>query len=296
MCCWPAWRCATARWCASATPSATTSSADRRCGTGCRPGCCTRGSSFSAVAPSAGRDAVQAEPGRLAFSEAGFGTGEPVAAAPWDLLGLPEPAHLLRDVMERVGAARAAPAVRQPPPAAGGADADATAQQVAALAERVAELTEQLTRPRPGWMRPRQSWARPRPISVRPRTTSARLGSSAAGAGGAGDPEPGQHAPAQLSSPAPRRRREAGAGIGERQPAAEAQPARRCRSVPGGLRRGCRRTGRTGGQRWHLNGPPSSKARSSRPRTSPAPSTTAARKSPGTNATCTTGVSPKGSS
>jgi hypothetical protein len=90
------------------------------------------------------RDAARAEPGTLAFSEAGFGTGEPVAAAPWDLLGLPDPAHLLRDMMERVGAARAAPAVRQPPPAAGGADVSATAHQVAALSERVAELTERL--------------------------------------------------------------------------------------------------------------------------------------------------------
>ena len=59
-----------------------------------------------------GRDVVKAEPGRLAFAEAGFGAGEPVAAVPWDLLGLPEPANLLRKAMERVGAARADPAVR----------------------------------------------------------------------------------------------------------------------------------------------------------------------------------------
>ena len=80
-----------------------------------------------------GRDVVKAEPGRLAFAEAGFGTGEPVAAVPWDLLGLPEPADLLRKAAERVGAARAAPAD------------SATAQQITALAERVTELTEQLT-------------------------------------------------------------------------------------------------------------------------------------------------------
>ena len=92
-----------------------------------------------------GRDVARAEPGRLAFAEAGFGAGEPVAAAPWDLLGLPNPGHMLRDAMERAGAARAAPAVPEPPPEADGADAGATAQQVAALAERVAELTERLT-------------------------------------------------------------------------------------------------------------------------------------------------------
>ena len=97
--------------------------------------------------PDRGRDVVRAEPGRLAFSEAGFGAGERLVAAPWDLLGLPDPAHMLREVMERSGAARAAPAApRVPPPtAAGGADADATAQQVAVLAGHVAELSEQLT-------------------------------------------------------------------------------------------------------------------------------------------------------
>jgi hypothetical protein len=91
-----------------------------------------------------GRDTAR-EPGRLAFAEAGFGAGERVAATPWDLLDLPDPDHMLRDMMERVGAARAAPTALSPPPAAGAADADATAQQVAALAERVAELTERLT-------------------------------------------------------------------------------------------------------------------------------------------------------
>jgi hypothetical protein len=95
--------------------------------------------------PDRGRDAVRAEAGGLAFSEAGFGAGEPVATRPWDLLGLPDPADMLREVMEPSGAARAAPAApRVPPPAAGGADADAAAQQVAELAGRVAELTKQL--------------------------------------------------------------------------------------------------------------------------------------------------------
>jgi hypothetical protein len=91
------------------------------------------------------RDVARAEPGRLTFAEAGFGAGEPVAATPWSLLDLPNPGHLLRDVAERVGAARAAPTTPQPPPADGTADADATAQQIAALAERVAEITKQLT-------------------------------------------------------------------------------------------------------------------------------------------------------
>ena len=90
------------------------------------------------------RDVARAEPGGLAFSEAGFRAGEPVAATPWDVLGLPDPGHMLRDAMER-GAARVAPAVPEPPPEADRADAGATAQQVAALAERVAELTERLT-------------------------------------------------------------------------------------------------------------------------------------------------------
>jgi hypothetical protein len=95
--------------------------------------------------PERGRDVARAEPGRLAFSEAGFGAGEPAATTPWDLLALPDPAHILREVMERADAARAAPAApRVPPPTAGGADTDATAQQVAALAGSVADLTEQL--------------------------------------------------------------------------------------------------------------------------------------------------------
>ena len=95
--------------------------------------------------PDRGRDVARAEPGRLAFSEAGFGAGEPVTTKPWDLLGLQDPAHMLREVMEPSGAARAAPAAPSvPPSAAGGADADATAQQVAELAGRVADLTEQL--------------------------------------------------------------------------------------------------------------------------------------------------------
>jgi hypothetical protein len=95
---------------------------------------------FFCCPPELCRDAARAETGRLAISEAGFGAGEPVATTPWDLLELPNPAHMLRDAMERAGTTRAAPAVLQPSP-----DADATAQQVAALAERVAELTERLT-------------------------------------------------------------------------------------------------------------------------------------------------------
>ena len=92
-----------------------------------------------------GRDVARAEPGRLACAEAGFGTG---GGTVWDLLSVPHPGHLLRDAMERAGAARAAPAVPQPPPAASGAAADTTAQQIAALAGRVAELTERLTQTR----------------------------------------------------------------------------------------------------------------------------------------------------
>jgi hypothetical protein len=99
---------------------------------------------FVCCPPERCRDAARAETGRLAFSEAGFGTGERVAATPWELLELRNPAHALGDAMGRAGAARAAPAVPEPS-AAGGADADAAAQQVAALAERVAELAEQLT-------------------------------------------------------------------------------------------------------------------------------------------------------
>jgi hypothetical protein len=93
------------------------------------------------------RDVTRPEPGALAFSEAGFGARESATATPWDRLGLLNPAHVLRDVMERAGAARAAPAVPppSPPPAAGRADADAATRQVAALAERVADLTERLT-------------------------------------------------------------------------------------------------------------------------------------------------------
>jgi septal ring factor EnvC (AmiA/AmiB activator) len=105
-----------------------------------------RGVEWFCCRPGPRRDAPPAETGRLAFSEAGFGTGEPVAAMPWDLLGLPEPARLLRDAKERVGAARAAPAVPQPPTAASQAAADATVEQIADLAARVAALTEQLTR------------------------------------------------------------------------------------------------------------------------------------------------------
>jgi hypothetical protein len=94
--------------------------------------------------PARGRDVTQAETGRLAFAEAGFGIGEPVTPTPWDLLELRDPAHILRDIMERAGAAWAASAVRQPLPAAAGADVSATADQVTALSEQVAELAERL--------------------------------------------------------------------------------------------------------------------------------------------------------
>lgn len=96
----------------------------------CRPGRCP--------------DVARTEAGRLAFSEAAFGAGESVSATPLDLLGVPNPAHLLRDVMERAGSARAAPVV-PPPPAAGRADSDAAAQQLTALAKRVEDLIGQLT-------------------------------------------------------------------------------------------------------------------------------------------------------
>ncbi len=95
----------------------------------------------------ASRDVARAEPGRLAFAEAGFGASEPAPGAPWELPGLPDAANLLLRTAQRLGAARAAPAAPQPP-AAGGAAADATAQQISALAEQVAELTKQLTKTR----------------------------------------------------------------------------------------------------------------------------------------------------
>jgi hypothetical protein len=106
-----------------------------------------QGLEFLCCRPDRGRDVARIEPGRLAFSEAGFGTGEPAAAALRDLLGLPDATDLLRDAMERLGAVRAAPAVPQPPPApptASQAAADQATQQVAALAGRVAELDERL--------------------------------------------------------------------------------------------------------------------------------------------------------
>ena len=84
-----------------------------------------------------------AQPGGLAFAETGFASAEPAAGAPWPL---PDPGNMLRGVIQRLGAARMAPAAPPRPPATGGAAADATAQQIAALAERVTELTEQLTR------------------------------------------------------------------------------------------------------------------------------------------------------
>ena len=97
--------------------------------------------------PEPGRDVTRAEPGKLAFSEAGFRAGEPMADASWDLLGLWSPARMLREVMGQAGVTRAAPAAPPPPPPppAEGADAGATARQVATLAEHVAELTKQLT-------------------------------------------------------------------------------------------------------------------------------------------------------
>ena len=168
MCCWRAWRCVTARWCASAMPNGTTSSADRRCATGCRPGCCTSGSSFSAVPPSA----VVTSPGRnLAGWPSRKQASGPVS--PW------RPRHGICSAcrsprtccaMPRASWRRAGPAVRcrrparaVPPTAPTAADggADATAQQVAALAERVTELTEQLDPdPGAGWMRTQASLSR----------------------------------------------------------------------------------------------------------------------------------------
>lgn len=65
-----------------------------------------------------------------------------------DLLDLQNPGQMVRDVLERMSTARAAPSVAQPPHEAGAADADDTSQQVATLARRMTELTEQLTQSR----------------------------------------------------------------------------------------------------------------------------------------------------
>ena len=133
MCCWPAWRCATARWCASATPNGTTSSADRRCGTGCRPGCCTRASSPSAVAPSA----VVTSSGR---NLAGWPLPKQASgpANPWrPCRGTCSDCRSPRTCCAKPPSG-SAPRGRPPPTVH-------TAQQITALAERVAELTEQLT-------------------------------------------------------------------------------------------------------------------------------------------------------
>ena len=59
-----------------------------------------------------GRDVARAESRGLAFAEAGFSTGEQVAAWPRTLLGVPDPIHLLRKVMEQ---SAAAPAARRRP-------------------------------------------------------------------------------------------------------------------------------------------------------------------------------------
>jgi hypothetical protein len=99
---------------------------------------------FFCCRPDRGRDVARAEPGRLAFSDVGFGAGEPGTAVLRDLLDLPDAPDLLRDTLERFGIARAAPAVAQAPSSASQAAADQAAQQVAALAGRVAELTERL--------------------------------------------------------------------------------------------------------------------------------------------------------
>jgi hypothetical protein len=103
------------------------------------------------------RGVAKAEPGRLAFQESGFGISEPAAGVPWKLLGLPQPADLLRSAFQRAGVTLAGPAAppspapsapSPTPPAAVKAAADATAQQVTALTERVDELTDQLAQTR----------------------------------------------------------------------------------------------------------------------------------------------------
>jgi len=67
---------------------------------------------IEAICCRAGTDrAVKAEPGRLVFAETGFVAGQPAAGMPWDLLGLPDVADLLRRAAERLGAPRPAPAV-----------------------------------------------------------------------------------------------------------------------------------------------------------------------------------------
>jgi len=67
---------------------------------------------IEAICCRAGTDrAVKAEPGRLVFAETGFVGGQPSAGKPWDVLGLPDVANLLRRAAERLGAARSAPAV-----------------------------------------------------------------------------------------------------------------------------------------------------------------------------------------
>jgi hypothetical protein len=86
------------------------------------------------------------ESGGLSFQQAGFGAAEAAASLPWELLGLPQPADLLRGVLQRAGAALPAPAAPVTPAAPPAAEAaDATARQLTALTERVSELTGQLT-------------------------------------------------------------------------------------------------------------------------------------------------------
>lgn len=165
---------------------------------------------LSCCPPNIDRYVARAEPGSLAFSEAGFGAGGSTAATPWDLLELPDPVHLLHDMMERAGGARAAPAVRQPPPAAGEKDADATAQQIAALSERVAELTERLI----------QSQARLDETESKLGKTQADLRKTQDDLSAMGSQPQAQAAPASASRASTRRRSSAA-----RRPAGGGKPA-----------------------------------------------------------------------
>jgi hypothetical protein len=159
--------------------------------------------------PNLDRDIARAEPTSLDFSEAGFGAGGPMAATPWDLLELPDPAHLVHDMMERADTARAPSAVRLPPPAAGETDANVTAQQVAALSERVAELTERLL----------QSHARLDETEARLGQTQADLRKTQDDLSAWGSQPQAQTAPASASRASTRRRSSAA-----RRPAANRKP------------------------------------------------------------------------
>ena len=104
------------------------------------------------------RPAGEEPPADYPSSRPGSGVAEPAAGVPLELLGLPQPADLLRGGLPAGqrrangprGAGRARGGRRPAPPAADQAAADATAQQVAALAERVTELTDSSPKPRHG--------------------------------------------------------------------------------------------------------------------------------------------------